>query len=462
MSTSVADVSLLLTNTQGAAKTQNVNPNPSDKESFTDYMNTTAGKFEKNEAVNESVKQTKTVVEKPGRKDLSEQQTDRKEVVAKEGENPTDAVTESITEVKDAILEKFDISDEELVSVMETMQISMVDLLNPDIVKELMVTLNGQEDIVSALTDETLYTDMMDIVNLASDLTNEIKEEFALTDEEFAQLIENVREMESDVPESAIVSDENEIDQKTPVIQDEKPETKAPQIRVEVERTEETRTSDPIVSTGTERTPLKQATNIMQQQQDETKDEHDLPMQMEQPQQITTNTQQVGDVVETVRTFSSQVNGQEIVQQVTDSIKVNISPESTSMELQLHPASLGAIHMHIESQNGVVTAQMLVQNESVKAALESQLMQLQETFAEQGTKVEAVEVAVASYDLDRGPFQDRDDRQDRQNADSNSRGRRRINLNLNDPNVDDLALTEEDQLAKDVMEMNGTNVDFSA
>ena len=118
--------------------------------------------------------------------------------------------------------------------------------------------------------------------------------------------------------------------------------------------------------------------------------------------------------------------------------------------------------MHIASENGVVTAQLLVQNETVKAALESQLMQLQETFEQQGTKVEAVEVAVAGYDLDRGPFQDRDDRQDRQNADSNSRGRRRINLNLNDPNVENLTLTEEDQLAKDVMEMNGTNVDFTA
>jgi flagellar hook-length control protein FliK len=181
---------------------------------------------------------------------------------------------------------------------------------------------------------------------------------------------------------------------------------------------------------------------------------------MAQPQQTTT-TVQAGDVVQTVRTFSTYTDGQEIVRQVTDFIRVNISPEETSMELQLHPASLGAIHMHIESQNGVITAQMLVQNESVKAALESQLMQLQETFAEQGTKVEAVEVAVASYDLDRGPFQDRDDRQDRQNADE-QRGRRRVNLNLNDLNADDLELSEEDQLAKDVMEMNGTSVDFSA
>ena len=134
---------------------------------------------------------------------------------------------------------------------------------------------------------------------------------------------------------------------------------------------------------------------------------------------------------------------------------------TTSMELQLHPASLGTVNLNIVSQNGVVTAQLLVQTESVKEALKAQMIQLQETFDEQGTKVEAVEVAVASYDLDRGPFQDRDDRQDRQNADRGSH--RKINLNLNDLDDEEISnLDEENQLARHVMEMNGTSIDFSA
>ena len=340
-------------------------------------------------------------------------------------------------------------------SVMETLNISMVDLLNPDMLKEVLVALSGQEDVVSVLTDEALYTDMMDIVNLASDLTDEIKENFAMTDEEFEEVIDQIKvsEMESlQEPVKELTDVEN---------RDTEPQVKVPVIRVEVERSEETRITDPTAQAqvNADKTPIRQTANM---QQDNTDEERDTPMQMEQPQQIQTSTQQVGDVVETVRTFSGQVNGQEIVNQVTDYIKVNISPETTSMELQLHPASLGTIQMHIASQNGVVTAQMLVQSESVKAALESQLAQLQETFEQQGTKVEAVEVAVASYDLDRGPFQDRDDRQDRQNADNSNKGRRRINLNLNDPETENLELSEEDQLAKDVMEMNGTNVDFSA
>ena len=498
MSTSVADVSALLTTAPGTVnQTSAASQKSSETESFTSYMNTSAEKSEPDtQEMNEPVRQTKTVVEKPGRKDLEQQQPDDMQVTdeIEISKDPIDAVSESIIEIKDAIQSKFEISDEELIRTMETLNMTMVDLLDPDMLKDLMITLNGQEDIVSALTDEVLYTDMMDIVNLTTDLTNEVKETFRLNDEDFAKVIEDVRTVETEqglpeMPKMVSVEPENNLEtpvasKEMPIVEDEEElpqtETKAPEIRVEIRHSEETRTADPIVRETQDRaTPISQmqesvsdstqtsTTQTVTQpqsmmQKDET-EEQDASAQMAQSQQSQTSTQQVGDVVETVRTFSRYTeNGEEIVRQLTDSIKVNISPEETSMELQLHPASLGAIHLNIASQNGIVTAQILVQNETVKGALEAQMAQLQETFAEQGTKVEAVEVAVASYDLNRGPFQDRDDRQDRQNADDHSRTRRRVNLNLNDLNADELELSEEDQLAKDVMEMNGTSVDFSA
>lgn len=453
MSTSVAEVSALLTNANGTVNQVPAVPAPSGTESFTNFMNASAEKTETKGEVKETVKQTKTVVDKPGRKDL-EQTTGEKPETDNIDKDPIDAVSEAVNKIKDAIREKFDISDEELAAVMETLNMTMTDLLNPDLLKDLMVTLNGQEDLVSALTDETLYTDIKEIVNLANNLTDEIKENFNLNEEDFAKLIEDVKTVQNEI-EAPIVNE--------PDVQDR---PIAPEIRVEVSRSEEARTVAPIENTNTEQPQQVMSVGRTQNNAsgETTRDDsEDASAQTAQPQQTQTQTQtvQVGDVVETVRTFSSYNDGQEIVRQVTDFIRVNISPEETSMELQLHPASLGTIHMNIASQNGIVTAQLLVQNESVKEALESQLMQLQETFEEQGTKVEAVEVAVASYDLDRGPFQDRDDRQDRQNADE-QRGRRRINLNLNDLNADDLELSEEDQLAKDVMEMNGTSVDFSA
>ena len=453
MSTSVADVSVMLTNTQGTAtKIPPMNPNKSENGSFTDFMNTTAEKPADNKQVNETVKQTKTVVEKPGRKVPEEQQTDLAQDMTKtEDSKAVDAVSETANEVKDAIKEKFGITDEELEAIMENLNITPADLLNPDVLKDLMVTLNGQEDVVLALTDEALYTDIKEIVSLANELTEEIKAEFNLSDEEFAQLIDEVKETVSLEPA--------ETGADISVHGEEKTDENAPRFRVEIETSEDARTADPLSRVTATNIPVTQTQNT--DKQNETSEDNEAFAQTGQPQQTVT-THQVGDVVETVRQYTGQVNGQEIVNQVTEYIKVNITPETTSMELQLHPASLGAIHMQILAQNGIVTAQLLVQSESVKEALESQLLQLQETFNEQGTKVEAVEVAVASYDLDRGPFQDRDDRQERQNADDSSRGRRRINLNLNDPELSELELSEEDQLAKDVMEMNGTSVDFTA
>ena len=148
--------------------------------------------------------------------------------------------------------------------------------------------------------------------------------------------------------------------------------------------------------------------------------------------------------------------------QVTDSIRVNYTPDTTSMELQLHPASLGTVNMNIASNNGVVTAHILVENEAVKAALESQLITLQQTFDEQGMKVEAVEVAVANYDLNRGS--DSNPGEDAQKQ-STSAGRitRRRSINLNDLDEEEIGeLTEEEAISADMMARSGNSVDYTA
>ena len=494
MTTPVTDVSLLLTPTTGTIeKTSAANPKQSDGSDFGTVMTATAGKPTETVSDEEPVRQTKTIVEKPGRKDLDNTKAEEQQI--EEGEALPDlkaVVTEGIEEIKNAIEEKFGIGEDELMAVMETLQLTMTDLLNPDKLKELMMTVAGQEDVVSVLTDEVLYTDMMDIVNLANDFTEEIKETYHLSEEAFDEIVNEVKITEMtempEIPEQTLVNE-------APVAKEAEdlPKDDTAPIRVEITQTEDSAKSDPVqtpvkdeefekampvrtapqqqepteaMETVRVQAPVQavsQSANTAKQSFDEEGQGREALAQNMQQTQTQTQEVPVSDVAQTVRQFSSYTNGEDVVNQVTEYIKVNISPETTSMELQLHPASLGTVNMNLISNNGVVTAQLLVQNDSVKNMLEAQLPQLLETFDEQGTKVEAVEVAVASYDLDRGPFQDRDDRQDRQNADSNSsRSRRRINLNLNDPEADLQELSEEDQLAKDVMEMNGTSVDFSA
>ena len=87
--------------------------------------------------------------------------------------------------------------------------------------------------------------------------------------------------------------------------------------------------------------------------------------------------------------------------QITEQIRVHVKQDTTEMELQLHPASLGSVKVQLTSAGGVLTAVFTTENEAVKAALESQLIQLKENFSQQGLKVESVEVNVSTQGFER-------------------------------------------------------------
>ena len=175
-------------------------------------------------------------------------------------------------------------------------------------------------------------------------------------------------------------------------------------------------------------------------------------------QTITTNTQvnTVGDIVETVTTYTN-VDANEIASQVAQSIRVNISAESASLEMQLHPASLGTVNMQVISQNGQVSAHFTVQNEAVKAILETQMLTLQETLNEQGTKVSAIEVTVANYNLDKGS----ENQPNEGNSGNSKKGYgKRSNIDLTSlDSLDDL--DEDEMMEAKMMEMNGNTVSYT-
>ena len=133
--------------------------NQADAQSFTQVLSETAGKSVNAADSQEGVKQSKTVVEKPGRKDLDNHGTE----AVKEPEKVTDGkefaekVTAEAETIKDAIKEELGVTEEELVQAMETLGLSLQDLLNTDSLKELMLTLSGAEDSLSLLTNAQLY-----------------------------------------------------------------------------------------------------------------------------------------------------------------------------------------------------------------------------------------------------------------------------------------------------------------
>ncbi len=123
------------------------------------------------------------------------------------------------------------------------------------------------------------------------------------------------------------------------------------------------------------------------------------------------------------------------------------------MELQLHPASLGNINIQLTAKDGMITAQFTTQNEAVKAAIESQLVQLRTQFDEQGLKVDAVEVAVADYRFNQN-FSGNEENAG-ESAGSNKKNRKKINLNELD--LDELPedMEDSDRITAQMMAQNG-------
>jgi flagellar hook-length control protein FliK len=159
-------------------------------------------------------------------------------------------------------------------------------------------------------------------------------------------------------------------------------------------------------------------------------------------------------------TTTSQID---IINQITEHMKVNIKEEMTSMEIQLHPASLGTVKVMVEqAQGGGVTAKFTASTQEAGAALQTQLMQLRQQLDEQGIKVNAVEVTVDAHAFEQNLEQGNQQNASEQETKRQSRIRR---INLGDPDLlqeDTLELDEETRLAAEMMAANGQTVDYMA
>lgn len=159
--------------------------------------------------------------------------------------------------------------------------------------------------------------------------------------------------------------------------------------------------------------------------------------------------------------FSMQQT-QDIIDQIADYVKVNHSQQLTEMEIQLNPANLGTIHLQVASKAGIISAQLIAQDQAVAAALEGHIVQLKESLEAQGMKVDAVEVTVASHEFEQNL--DGQGKQQEEEAKRMAGRSRRRTIDLNEMPADG-ELTEEelsdaDRLQIEMMRMGGNRLNF--
>lgn len=149
----------------------------------------------------------------------------------------------------------------------------------------------------------------------------------------------------------------------------------------------------------------------------------------------------------------------EILNQVVRGIRTMMGPDSAAMEMALHPENLGRVNISVALKNGIMTAQLTVQNEDAKQALEGQMAALQQTFEEQGLKVQSVEVDISDFAFgeSNGSGEAEGDGGGKEPSKQGRRVRTLEELMAREEEWD-----EEDELAASRMVLTGSQVDYSA
>ena len=445
-----------------------------------------------NKDVTSDVSKTKTVVatNAGSNKNIKTAEASGQETESLDEEKIKD-LAEEISEITNQIVDKikseFEVTDEEIEEAMEVLGLTIADLTKPAELRNLLMELTGTTDSIELLTNVELYDSVKEVTDFASNLFTEVAKDFSLSTEQLTEMIntESFEEALNEVDVS-VTSNEAETEADAEVVSEVTVDKTTEQALAfensDKANANETKPVESNNSNESEEVPIdteKKApdkiekpesftqSNLMNDEAMNVRSENrknfnfdnsnNQDLSLGQTGTVTNQTvNTVGDIVETVTSYTTGTDTDNIMRQVTDYVKVHISEDVTKMEIELHPASLGTVNMQINSQNGQITAHLTVQNELVKSVLETQMIKLQETFDEQGTKVSAIEVTVAEYSLNSQSDNNYSEERNGRNYGSKKKG-----INLNEIGSLD-ELDEEEQLEAKVMEMNGSSVNYTA
>lgn len=402
-----------------------------------DAKETTKNQTDSTNDVNETKHTSKTdtssdksVDDVTEKKDVS-----KEEPVVEESTDTSDDVSEEVMEeaIKKAeemmlaIQNVLNVPIEDIENALQELQMTPEDLLNPDNIQKVVLTLQGTDEL-SLMTDEQLFADVKELMNESVKQLNALSEEMNITPEDMKQLLEQMK-----TPDKEVMISKNDTVVQRPIEQNVQDLPETVEVKTDKEMTKQGENGAEQKGNGEfnfSQTVIEQLKNAVTK----TRDAQPLPY-------TSTTTQSIMD-------------------QVSEMMKVTIKEDMTEMELQLHPASLGNVRVQVASKEGVITASFTTQNETVKAALESQIMILKDNLNEQGIKVEAVEVTVSSHAFERNLNEEGEHSSEETQAKKKSV--RKINLSDISGEMEDGILEQEDEIVADMMRKNGNSIDYTA
>lgn len=361
------------------------------------------------------------------------------------------AIEEDGKKLIEEIAEMMNVSEDEINAVLQMIGLTPGELLNPENIIQVVNVLNANDDGMNLIVDADLYSSLKDILGDAQQMQSELTEEFGIPLEKLQNVIKN-KTLNEDAPKIidtvVLAAKENELTE----------DLNKPEIEIKPE-------TNSIFETENETVSLEQTSQTDSGQNKKGSDgnlsKNDAPVNLFN--QMINNIADAAGKLEGANavSYADRAQMEEIVRQITDKITVMTSAEETSMELQLHPASLGNVNILLTSSKDGITAKFTAQNEIVKEAVESQMTQLMQKFDEQGVKVTSIEITIASHAFEQNLEQNDNGESARDQMERNKKSLRRINLTEIDEEIEE-GMSEAELIAAQMMAYNGNMIDFSA
>lgn len=477
-STPVSDVGMYLNNV--STKNQPTNNGESQKESFTLVMNKASLQnvsqsvhSARTSATNDSErtvmkKEDVTQTDKVTTTKIDEKSETMKEPKTEDAlvdETTMKALEEKAKKLLEEVAKELGVETEDIEKVLEQLGLTTMDLFSQENLTTVILGVTGTESAADLLTNEGLYSAVQNLTDTMNQMLTEVANDLDILPQELMQQVQQLTEHGSD--ENVPVISESDI-----FTEGETP--KAPVIEVSGAQEE---VKNQTLENGT----ADSNETVMDETKTETQEvlQGEKPADKQQPEnsqgqgnedaQGNLFAQQTND--QTIGSFSESIsepmqphgyNTQQIMEQIMDYLKVEIKPDMSQLEMQLHPESLGTLNIQVSNKNGLVTAQFTTQDENVKHVIESQLVQLKDTLNEQGIKVQAIEVNVSARSFERNLEQNSGENTGDEAQAQQKKGTRK--LNLNDLDLDDLSedIEADDsiKIAADMMARNGNTLDY--
>ena len=384
--------------------------------------------------------------------------------------------------VRDVIKDELQVTDEQITEAMETLGLTVADLMNPQQLADLAAELTGTEDMSALLCNEAF----MNVMQSVGTLTEDLLQELGVTAEELTQLLEDAgqADMNADLMQTVQTADAADARRVYADTADETRDTaEQPQMAAQAAETEtrteeakditpeETDAQAKTANAGAEKETAADAAAGSDKEQAQTGSNSNSGQQNFASQAHAGVDVHTGPTLtETVAIqgansageYAAQVDIADVVRQIVTYTRVNYTAnQETTMEMQLNPEHLGKIYLEITSKDGTVSAHLTAQNEVVKEALESQIADLKQNMNQAGVKVDAVEVTVGGHEFEKNLEQNaKQEEQQAEEREKAANATRHINLN----ELDGLSglMTEEETLVAKMMAEQGNSVDFTA